>query len=107
MWLDYCADLATCRLDEIEIAIREYRLNPKEKFYPKSSQLREIVFANRKHRAELARLGEPIRKTERRPTLWWMQAKIRWPEPWREHEVPAGELIRDAVDGPYREPVRA
>lgn len=101
MWLDYCQDLAVCRLDEIEVAIREYRLNSKNQFFPKSAQIREIVFANQKHRAELARIGPRVHVTGR-PMLWWMKPKQHWNPDWRECEVPAGELIRDEPGGPLR-----
>lgn len=103
---DYCQDLAICRLDEIEIAIREYRLNPKEKFYPKSSQLREIVFANRKHRKELERLGPKVTVLPR-PIRWWDKPRSLWGAEWREEDIPPGELVRDADSGQLREPNRS
>lgn len=84
---DYCQDLGDCRLDEIEIAMREYRLNAANKFFPKSSQLREIVFANRKHREDLARIGEPVRGSAR-PVLWWTQAPYLWRSDWHKSEIP-------------------
>lgn len=103
---DYCQDLAACRVDEIEIACREYRLNPKNQFYPKSAQLREIIFANRKHRQELARIGTRV-QVESRPHWWWAKPRNLWSPHWRDDEVPAGEMVRDVTTGKLREPVRA
>lgn len=102
---DYCADLADCRLDELEVAIREYRRS-EEKFFPKIAQLREIVFANRKHRRELSRIGQPVR-TACRPIRWWDRPRDRWNADWREADISAGELVRDAESGQLREPMRA
>ncbi len=102
---DYCADLSACRVDEIEVACREYRLNPKNQFFPKSAQLREIIFANRKHREELDKLGAPV-KVDSRPIRWWSQSRKFWQPHWREADVPAGEKIKDPVTGAWREPER-
>lgn len=103
---DYCEDLADCRLDELDVAIREYRRGD-HKFFPKIGQLREIVFENRKHRHELAKLGAPLRHVKTRPIFWWSQSRKLWNSEWQESEVPAGALVRDAVTGKLREPIRA
>lgn len=105
MIADYCEDLSACRVDEIEVAVREYRLDSNNKFFPKSSDLRDIVFANRKHRAELDRIGNPVQVTSR-PLKWWYRPKQRWNSDWLESDVPPGELICDTACGELREPVR-
>jgi hypothetical protein len=107
---DYCEDLGGCTIQEVEIAIRDYRLRPKipgkMKPFPGADDLLELVIANRKHRAELDRIGKPVAVRQYRPLMWWHKPLDHWNADWREHEVPAGELVRDRVTGKLREPVR-
>lgn len=110
LFADYASDLGGCTIQEIEIAIRDYRLQPKipgkMKPFPGSDDLLALVRAHRKHRAELERIGRPIAGLRSRPLMWWHKPLDHWNADWREHEVPAGELVRDRVTGKLREPVR-
>jgi hypothetical protein len=103
-------DLQEYRIPDIEIAIRDYRqlVTPpgKVKYFPDSGQLRGIIIANLKHRAEVERIGKPVTIRKSRPLMWWHKPLDHWNADWREHEVPAGELVRDRVTGKLREPVR-
>lgn len=106
MLADYAADLGSCDLTEIEIAIAEYRRTPvtpgRLKVFPGSDILLALVLAHRKHRADLEKLGPPIKEFDSRPICWWMQPKTLWQPHWRESEVPAGEFIRETSDGARR-----
>lgn len=106
MTADYADDLGDCTIPEIEIAIIEYRRDPANQFFPKSAQLRAIIAANRKHRADLDRIGPPITSVQNRPICWWMKPRALWQPHWRESDVPAGELVRDKHTGQLRQPER-
>lgn len=106
MWADFADDLADCTIPEIEVAIREYRRDPANKFFPKSADLRAIVWANRKHRADLEKIGKPVSNFDSRPIMWWTQPKALWNPNWRENDVPIGQMIKDTTGGPMRLPER-
>jgi hypothetical protein len=103
---DYCDDLGGCTIAEVEIAIRDYRLQPKipgkMKPFPGTDDLLALVQANRKHRAELERLGKPV-KVSSRPLMWWHRPIDRWNPEWQESDVPAGEMVRDTSTAALRE----
>lgn len=88
---DYAEDLGGCTIAEIEVAIREYRLKPKipgkMKPFPGSDDLLELICANRKHRAQIERLGDPV-KLDSRPLVWWSKPPEMWKPHWREDEIP-------------------
>jgi len=102
---DYCEDLADCTVAEIEVAIRDYRRGADNQFFPKIGQLRDLIATDRKHRAELERLGKPVRVSSR-PLMWWHRPKDRWNPEWAESQVPAGELVRDTAGAVLRDPDR-
>lgn len=106
LYSDFAEDLSDCLIAEIEVAIREYRRDPANKFFPKSADLRGIIGANRKHRKDLERLGNPIKDFDSRPHFWWGQRRQWWQPHWRESDIPRGELVRDQVTGKLREPQR-
>lgn len=91
MFKDYAEDLGGCTIAEIEVAIREYRLKPKipgkMKPFPGSDDLLELICANRKHRAQIERLGDPV-KLDSRPLVWWSKPPEMWKPHWREDEIP-------------------
>lgn len=87
---DYVQDLAEFAICDVEAAIRDYRQQPtkgKAKYFPDSSQLRDLASANAKHREEMAR---PVRKPmhEGRPTGWYLRKRETWEPHWREDEIP-------------------
>lgn len=95
-YADYAEDLGGCTIAEIEVAIREYRLKPKipgkMKPFPGSDDLLELVIANRKHRAEVERLGNAVH-VDSRPLCWWTRPMDQWKPHWREEDIP--EAARD------------
>lgn len=91
---DYCDDLGGCTVAEIEIAIRDYRLQPKipgkMKPFPGTDDLMALVRAQRKHRADMDKLKPARTETgDSRPNMWWCKSKALWAPHWREDEIPA------------------
>jgi hypothetical protein len=110
MVLDFIEDLADYTLAEIETAIREYRRDTENRFFPRTADILEICHENRKHRAHVLGCDHVSREPEfgeSRPIRWWSQRRSFWKPHWREAEVPAGEKCRDAISNDFREPVRA
>ena len=88
---DYADDLGDCRLTEIELAIRTWRMDAKNQFFPKSAQLRALVLDYREHRAELDKMPPTSGKWEfgdSRPYYWWQRQRRFWKPHWREEEIP-------------------
>jgi hypothetical protein len=109
---DMVGDLSDLAICDIEKAIETYRKTafPMGKFkpFPDSGTLRQLAAAELKHRSEVG--SKRALRTEwdpPRPNMWWTQSKQRWNADWQESEVPAGELIRDVIAGPLRQPNRA
>lgn len=87
---DMADDLGEFTLAEIEVAIRAYRLDASERFFPRSANLRELVLAERSARRESATGAEcKIQFGESRPLMWWTKPKTLWARHWREGEIPA------------------
>lgn len=94
MILDFIEDLSDYTVAEIEIAVRDYRRNPENKFFPKTADLRETCTANRKERASAVGGGGPKlvpQFGESRPMRWWDKPKQLWRSHWREEEIPEAE----------------
>jgi hypothetical protein len=105
---DMVQDLEEFPVAEIEAAIRQYRRDPKSRFFPTSGALRGLIAQARRERAERDRLPRKI-KPLGRPLMWWTLPRSwwsKWSHDWKESEVPAGELIRDVPGGPFRQPQR-
>jgi hypothetical protein len=101
-------DLEEFPVPEIEAAIRQYRQDPKSRFFPTSGALRGLIAQARRERAAHDRLprkivlpGRPMRWFDL-PKSWWH----KWNPDWKESEVPEGQLIRDVPGGPWRQPER-
>lgn len=110
MVLDFIEDLADYTVAEIETAIREYRQDIENRFFPRTADILEICRGNRNHRASVLGCGRPYREPEfadSRPIRWWSQRRAFWKPNWRESEVPVGEKCRDASTNEFREPIRA
>jgi len=95
------SDLEEFDLAEIDMAIKLYRRDPANEFFPKPAALRAIVLNGRKERAALDRVGPKITPVNR-PLMWWHRPKSRWNIGWIEADVPAGELVRDTEGSPLR-----
>ena len=99
---DMLGDLMEYAVVDIETAAEEYRRDPKSQFFPKPGQLRALAGVAAKARS--VRANVKALPTDVRPSLWWMQSKAVWKSHWKEHEVPAGEMIRDTPSGKLRVP---
>lgn len=106
--LDFLEDLKEYTVAEIDNAIRDYRTNPESEYFPTPGKLLKILAANKVHRAQVLAIGKPaaFEFGEGRPLKWWYRPKSSWNDTWREHEVPAGEMIRDSIGSALREPKR-
>lgn len=82
---DYVEDLEEFSVVEVEAAARDYRRNPKNEFFPRSGQLRDLIYAVRKDRADVERYPRRAPQ-ESRPIMWWMTHP--WKPHWRESEIP-------------------
>lgn len=76
------SDFATC---EVELAIREYRRNPANKFFPTTGQIRALAVMAAKERAEIARPRRAL-PDDPRPGFWWRLPF--WKPHWKDGEVP-------------------
>lgn len=92
---DLVEDICEFSVAQIEVAIRQYRQAASSKYFPTSGQLREILFANKKHADEMATKwvgseGKPLvpQFGESRPHFWWMKPRQLWQVHWREDEIP-------------------
>jgi hypothetical protein len=102
---DYTDDLGGCTVAEIEIAIRDYRLQPKipgkMKPFPGTDDLLALVRAQRKHRADLAKVKPAkLEYGETRPHMWWTKPPKLWQPHWQESEIPEAhrEAFRRRMD---------
>jgi len=98
---DMLDDLGDYSVRDIEEAIKAYRTNGKNRFFPTSGQLVDLIKAAIKDRAyldshpDIARAefgdigedGKPIS----RPTQWWLLRRQFWKQHWSEDEIPAHE----------------
>ena len=98
-------DLEEFPVAEVEVAIRLYRQNSANRYFPTSGALRDIIHAQRRERSEMSRLKPKVTPLNR-PLMWWHRPKSKWPETWLEWEVPPGQLICDEEGGSHREPSR-
>ena len=103
---DLTDDLEEFPVSEVETAIRLYRQDAKNKYFPTSGALRGIILAARRERADMD--SRPKRVVPLcRPSRWHDWPKSRWDASWLETEVPDGELIQDEPGSVYRQPRRA
>lgn len=102
---DYLQDLRSYAPPQIEEAIREYRQNAENRFFPTTGQLLGIlkgIFAQPASRSAMT--GRPLPKSM--PNLWWFKPREQWHlfGNWKESNVPMGEKIKH--NGKWREPER-
>jgi hypothetical protein len=84
---DMTEDLAMYSLPEIDAAMRVFRTDPKNKYYPGSGALIGLMDAARRDKREMAKLkGEPGRTPfefgDSRPHSWEYQRKRFWAKHW-------------------------
>jgi hypothetical protein len=85
---DMVEDLAEFSLGDIEQAIKRYRQNPANKYFPTSGQLRAPILEAIKERRDSARISDkPL--AESRPLMWWYQNPKFWKPHWRENDIPS------------------
>jgi hypothetical protein len=114
---DYLEDLAGAPVAEVDIVCRNWRRNAAHKHFPRCGELLKALRDNQRDlapdritRPEFgARITESNgRETwESRPCMWWMRPKQLWRPDWKESEVPMGQMIRDDIGGPLRQPRQA
>lgn len=101
---DYLEDLAKYRTQELDAFAGIWRRDVSRTKFPK---IGDIVFAVERMRADAADRANASKANPQfggRPILWWLQAKETWNPAWRLGDVPSGQLIRDVVGGPLRDP---
>lgn len=94
MALDFIEDLEEFAIPEIEAAIREYRRNPKNKYFPTPGQLRELAIAEMRHRNLQQSRGDGLKPQfgDSRPIRWWYRPREKWNASWREADIPQDEI---------------
>lgn len=89
---DMTEDLAPYTLPEIDVAIRQFRTDPKNKFYPGSGALIDLILRERRDRRDMARApGTPGRTPfefgDSRPSAWEYQRKRFWASHWSADDL--------------------
>lgn len=85
---DMVEDLSDFAVHEVESAIRAYRRDANNKFFPTSGALREPILDERKEQRHLERIGKRPLPTDPRPIMWWMLPEQLWKPHWRETDIP-------------------
>jgi hypothetical protein len=94
---DFAIDLADFAVPDIEEAIRCYRQNGRNKYFPTSGQLRDLAKEIRKDRQDIQahgsssfdRRGQEFGET--RPSMWWLLRREWWKPHWTENQIPEKE----------------
>lgn len=85
---DMVEDLAEFSLGEIDSAIKNYRQNPANKYFPVSGQLRAPILEARRDQRQMDRIStKPL--AESRPLMWWYGPKKFWKAHWSEDDIPS------------------
>lgn len=90
---DMVDDLHGFGVYEIEKALREYRQNAKEKFFPKSGQLIALINAAKAEANWHEKHSKPATPEfgDSRPIRWWQISRRFWKPHWRVDDIPADE----------------
>lgn len=93
---DMVEDLGNYVVQEVDAAIRAYRLDAKERYFPRSGQLKAII---ERHHAEgsMGCYGPKLKPEfgDSRPIRWWLLPRQFWQPHWRVGDIP------EAEQGPY------
>lgn len=81
-------DLAEFPVCEVEAAIKAYRRDVANKFFPTSGALRGIIQEARKDRDHAAKVSSKPLPTDSRPHFWWAMPEQLWKPHWREEDIP-------------------
>lgn len=86
-------DLAEFRFAQVEAAIKAYRRDAKNRFFPTSGQLRDLAAIARReeHETAAANARGPM-VLDSRPYYWWDMPKKHWKAHWREGDIPEPSL---------------
>lgn len=87
----FIEDLEDFAVRDVEEAMREFRRDGRNKFFPTSGQIRDLAKNIATERAKLSRPQRSIPK-DPRPSFWWCLSI--WKPHWRETEIPI-ENIRN------------
>ena len=110
MYSDYADDLAEFSFEAIEYAVRMYRRDGANKFFPTPGQLCEIANAFRTEQARARPYTDPLADTDpaeraralrcrSRPILWWYQRRELWNADWHERDIPPNASRPKALMG--------
>jgi len=85
---DMVHDLVEFDVPEVELAIREYRQDAHNRFFPTSGALRAPILAGRKERAEAEKISRKPLPNDTRPIMWWCLPEVLWKPHWHESDIP-------------------
>ena len=85
--LDLVNDLDEFALAEVETAVKAYRFDVEQRFFPRSAELRELIFKERRHRREMSRKKIVPEFGESRSMQWWLKPKKLWARHWRADDL--------------------
>jgi len=87
---DLADDLAEFTIFDVENAIRDYRRDPAERFFPTSGKLRALAAQSRRERINSTSKPLPVSR-DLRPLMWWLQPKRFWKSHWSADDIPPNE----------------
>lgn len=89
---DMVEDLAEFAVHEVDVAIKAYRRDAKNRFFPTSGALRGIILEARKDRHESEKVSAKPLPKDCRPIMWWALPPYLWKAHWRETDIPIDEI---------------
>lgn len=90
---DMVEDLEEFTIAEIEVAVRNYRRNPENRFFPRAADLRGLVLGDRKERRiSASKPGIVPEFGDHRPLAWETLPRRYWQPHWKADDL---RLARD------------
>lgn len=96
---DMVEDLSAYGVSEIDQAIKDYRRNGLNRFFPTSGQLLAPILERRKELHQDAKISSKPLPNESRPLMWWMLPRKLWKQNWREADAPDDAWVYDLRTG--------
>jgi len=84
---DMLEDLQAYPVAEVEVAIRTYRLDASQKFFPRAASLIAIIDAERRHRAQVNKPRAQAEFGDSRPCDWEYTRKQFWEPHWHADDL--------------------
>lgn len=91
-------DLASYGVSEVDTAIKAYRRDGNNRFFPTSGQIIAILDEWRKEARQTSRISDKT-LAESRPLMWWMLPRKLWKPNWREADAPDDAWVYDLRTG--------